>query len=114
MAVKITRDADNTWYTYIDWNDWINEQAKATPNGPSLTVTITAASWAIPAALTEESGTPTDDDAGITYFFGSGGSNGTDYDLICTITYTITSSSGTTTKTGLTQDQTITVRLKNQ
>jgi len=114
MAIRIKRDADNTWYTYIDWNPWIDNQAEASPNGPGLTVTITAMSWAIPAVLTEESQTSSDDDDGYTYFFGSGGVNGTAYDIEGTCTYTVVSASGNTTKTGLTQTRTITVELEDQ
>ncbi len=108
MAIKITRDADNKWYTYIDWSDWVTEQATISPNGPALTISITAASWAEPATIIEESETALV--GNIAYFVGSGGANDTDYDLICTITYTASELSAT----DLTQDQTITVRLRNQ
>ena len=114
MAIRITRDPDNKWYIYIDWNEWINAQAVPSPKGPGMTVTITAVNWTIPAALTEEAETPSDDDGGITYFFGSGGVLGTDYAITATVTYTATSISTTTTKTDLSQSQSLTIRLRDQ
>jgi hypothetical protein len=114
MAIRITRDPDNKWYIYIDWNAWIDAQAVASPNGPAMTIAITAVSWTIPTALTEEAETPSNADAGITYFFGSGGTINTDYTITATITYTATSASTTTTKTDLTQSQSVTVRLRDQ
>ncbi len=108
MSTKVTRDSSNKWFIYIDWSDWITEQAKASPNGPALTISIQSASWAEPATIIEESETALV--GNIAYFVGSGGANDTDYDLICTITYTASELSAT----DLTQDQTITVRLRNQ
>jgi len=114
MAIRITRDPDNKWYVYLDWNEWIDAQAVASPNGAAMTVTITAVTWTIPAALTEEAETPSDDDGGLTYFFGSGGVLNTDYTITATVTYTATSLSTSTTKTDLTQSQSVTIRLRDQ
>jgi len=116
MSIRVTRDPDNKWYVYLDWNPWINEQANTSPNGPNMTITITAVSWSIPVAsgITEEAETPSDDDAGYTYLFATGGTAGTQYDITCTITYTATSASTSTTKTDLTQSQTFTVLLRDQ
>ena len=108
MSLTITRDADNKWYTYIDWNPWVDKQALTTPNGPGLTVTIASAVWAIPSDLTEEGETGMV--GNIAYFVGSAGSNGTPYPLTCTITYAAAELSAT----DLTQDQTLTVNLKAQ
>lgn len=114
MAIRIKRDPDNKWYLYIDWNEWITAQADVSPNGPAMTVTITAVNWTHDAAITEEAETPSDDDGGITYFFGSGGVLGTSYTITCTVTYTATSSSGSTTKTDLTQSQSVNLKLVDQ
>ena len=114
MAIRITRDPDDKWYIYLDWNKWIDEQLVTSPNGPAMTITITAVSWTVPAEITEEPETPTDDDQGITYFFGSGGTVEQDYSITATITYTATSNSTSTNKTDLTQSQTVTVRLRDQ
>jgi len=114
MAIRIKRDPDNKWYLYIDWNEWIDAQAVVSPNGPAMTVTITGVNWTIPATLTEEAETPSDDDGGITYFFGSGGVVNTPYTITCTVTYTATSATGSTTKTDLTQSQSVSLRLVDQ
>ena len=108
MAITVTRDADNKWYTYVDWSTWVTDQAKPSPNGPELTITVTSASWSIPAALVQEAETLLV--GNIAYFVGSSGANGTSYDLVCTITY----SAAELLATDLTQDQTITVSLKDQ
>jgi hypothetical protein len=108
MALTIKRDADNKWYTYIDWTAWVAKQALTTPNGPGLTVTVDSASWAIPAALVEESETQVI--GSIAFFVGSSGANDTSYPLTCTITYSATELSAT----DLTQDRTITVILEDQ
>jgi len=116
IIMRIKRDADNKWYFAINWNPWIDEQALTPPNGPGMTVTITGVSWGAsdPAGLVEEGETPSDDDAGLTYYFGSGGTNGVKYSLTGTITFTATSASGSTTKTDLTQDETVEIELENQ
>ena len=114
MAIRITRDPDNKWYVYLDWNQWIDAQAVSSPNGAEMTVAITAVSWTIPAALTKEAETPSVADGGLTYFFGSGGVVNTDYTITATVTYTATSLSTTTTKTDLTQSQSVTIRLRDQ
>lgn len=110
MALRVKRDADNKFYIYIDWNEWITNQAKVSPNGPALTVEITSVSWSVPVAITEEAETPADDIGGITYFVGSGGTNGTEYPVTATITYSATELSAT----DLTQDQSLTLILENQ
>ena len=109
MAIEITRDADNKWYTYIDWNPWIDKQAEISPNGPGLTITINSAAWSIPSDLVEEA--ETEIVGNITFFTGSSGSNGTLYPLGCTITYSIAE---LTPGTGFTQTRTINIRLQNQ
>lgn len=106
MAVKIKRDADNKWFVYIDWSVWLADQSSQTGG----TVTITSVSWLYPAAIVEEAETPSDDINGKTYFVGSGGSNGFRYDLVATITYTVSVLSAT----DLTQDKTVTVELVDQ
>jgi len=111
MALRVKRDADNKFYIYIDWNEWITNQAKASPNGPALTVQITEVSWSVPAAITEESETPNDDISGITYFVGSGGSNGTEYPVTATVTYQVNQINNLT---DCTQDQSLTLILENQ
>ena len=107
MAIKVIRDADNKWQTYIDWTNWVASKAKVSPNGPGLTAVLVSAAWDIPAALTEESTTLS---GNLTHFVGSGGTNGTDYDLVCRITWSCAELS----LADLTQDQTITVRLQDQ
>jgi len=110
MAIRIIRDADNKWYTYIDFGEWVKSQAVIPPNGPGLTISITAAGWSTsnPPGLVEEAETALV--GNIAYFVGSGGTNDIDYNLVCTITYTATELSAT----DLTQDKTITLRLKDQ
>ena len=104
MAVTITRDADNKWYTFINFSSWLAKQV--TDIGG--TVSISSASWNIPAALTEEVGTQVVGDKAV--FVGSGGVNGVEYDLVCTITYNVTALS----VADMTQDKTITVNLTDQ
>jgi len=114
MSLRVKRDADNKYYVYVDWNPWIDAQAKVSPNGPALTVTISAVSWDIPAALTEESDTPNNAVAGITYFSGSGGVNGVSYPITCTVTYTALLIDGLTSMTAMTQDQSLSLILEQQ
>jgi len=111
MALRVKRDADNKFYIYVDWNPWIDAQAVLSPNGPALTIAITSVSWGIPAAITEEGATPNDDISGITYFVGSGGTNGVSYPITCTVTYSAAEISGAT---DLTQDQSLTLILEEQ
>lgn len=103
MALKVKRDADNKWYVYIDWNQWIDAQAVTTPNGPGLAVAISNVTWASPVAIVEETETPSDDVSGITFFYGSGGVNGTTYNLTATVTY----STDDPAATDMTQNKTI-------
>ena len=105
MAEKIIRDADNKWQTYIDWTDWIASKAVTTSEGPGLTVAIVSTNWDIDPALTEEQTTTIGNK---THIVCSGGTNGEEYDLICTITY----SASELSLSDLTQDQTMTVKLK--
>jgi len=111
MALKVKRDADNKFYVFIDWNPWIDAQAEPSPSGPNLTIAITSVSWSVPVAITEEAETPSDDIGGFTYFVGSGGANGTEYPVTCTVTY---SASEITGATDLTQDQSFTLVLEDQ
>lgn len=108
MAQRVIKDPDNTWYAYVDWSNWITDQQTKTGN----TLTITGSSWTLPSNLVEESGTPTTTESNIAYLFGSGGTVDTDYSVVNTITYTLTH--GAITKTGLTQDITFTIRIKEQ
>ena len=103
MAVKITRDADNKWYTYVDFQSWFSKQV--TDIGG--TFSISSASWSIPAVITQEAETKVIGDKAV--FVGSGGSNDVDYDLVCTITYV----SSVINVSNLTQDKTITVRMRD-
>ncbi len=110
MAHKIIRDADNKWNLAIDWDDWVTDQARLSPNGPALTITITAVSWALPVGIVQEPETSPTPRGNYTDFIGSGGTNNTNYDLVATITYTAAELS----VTDLTQDRTISIRLQDQ
>ena len=105
MACNVTKDPDNTWYAYVDWSDWFEDQV-ALHGG---TFTITASVWFTDAALTED-GTKIIDSTKYTYFYGSGGVVNTDYDLLNRISYTSTTLSGQT----FTEDRTQEIRIREK
>ena len=109
MAERIERDADNKWETYVDWTAFIAEKAKSYPNGPGLTFTLTSSAWnESTGTLVEEA--ETQDIGNISHFVCSGGTNGNNYTLVCTGTFSVTELSAT----DVTQDQTIVIKLEEQ
>jgi len=106
MAIKVVKDPDNKWMVYIDWSNWLADIVSKIGG----TATITASSWSIPAALTEEAETPSDDIDEKTFLVASGGTVDTEYDLVNTITYSLS----TLSVTDLTEDRTVTVSLKEK
>jgi len=105
MACVITKDPDNTWYVYIDWSDWFEDQI-ANIGG---TFTITVSDWFPDTPIVEE-GDNFDDTTKKTAFYGSGGVAGTKYDILNRISYTSSTLSGQT----FTEDRTIEVRIKEK
>jgi hypothetical protein len=105
MSCRITKDPDNTWYAYIDWDNWFADQI-AKIGG---TFTLTAITWFPDSALTEE-GSKVDDTTKKTYFYGSGGTADTEYEILGRCSYT-SSTLGTQV---FTEDRTITIRIKEK
>jgi hypothetical protein len=105
MVCKVVKDPDNTWYTYIDWSDWFDRQI-ADIGG---TFTLTVSDWFPASALTEE-GDTFNNTTKQTAFFGSGGTDGEEYQLLNRISYT-SSTLGTQV---FTEDRTITIRIKEK
>ena len=108
MSNTVTKDPDNKWYTYMDWTNWVTKQQEKTGN----TITITGSSWALPSDLVQENDTPTTPEGNLTYLIGSGGTDGEDYEVTNTITYTMTH--GSVSVTDLTQDASFTIRVREQ
>jgi hypothetical protein len=104
-SCRIIKDPDNTWYIYIDWDDWFDRQISDIGG----TFTLTASDWFPDAALSEED-TKLDDSTKKTYFYGSGGTADTSYDILNRISYT----SSTLGAQVFTEDRTITIRIKEK
>jgi hypothetical protein len=83
MSCKIYKDPDNTWYAYINWDNWFDDQI-AKIGG---TFTLTDSDWFPDSPISEE-GTDFDDTTKKTAFFGSGVVAGETYDLLNRISYT--------------------------
>ena len=105
MACYVTKDPDNTWYVYIDWSDWFEDQI-ANIGG---TFTLTVSNW-FPDAVISEEGTNLDDTTKKTAFYGSGGAAGVTYDILNRISYT----SSVFGAQVFTEDRTIQVRIKEK
>ena len=105
MACYVTKDPDNTWYTYIDWSNWFADQIENIGG----TFTLTNSVWFPDSAISEE-GTNSSDTTKQTAFFGSGGTAGTSYNLLNRISYT----SSTLGVQVFTEDRTIEVRIKEK
>lgn len=105
MACYVTKDPDNTWYTYIDWNDWFDDQIESIGG----TFTITVSTWFPDSAINEE-GKSFDDTTKKTAFYGSGGTAGTTYNLLNRISYT-SSALGSQV---FTEDRTIQIKIKEK
>lgn len=104
-CATIYKDPDNTWYAYIEWDDWFNDQIDKI--GGTFTVTVSA--WFPDSAISEE-GTKLDDTTKRMYFFGSGGVDGTTYDMLNRISYTSTTLGAQV----FTEDRTIQIRMKEK
>ena len=105
MACRVTKDPDNTWYIYIDWSDWFEDQI----SNIGGTFTITGSAWFPDSGITQV-GSSYSDTTKQTAFYGSGGTDGTDYNLLNRISYTSSTLSGQT----FTEDRTMVVRIKEK
>jgi len=105
MACFVVKDPDDTWHVDIDWSDWFDDQISV--HGGTFTVTLSP--WTTDAAITEE-GSNLDDTSKIMSFYGSGGVDGTNYDLSNQISYTSSVLSGTTFK----ETRTLEIRIKEK
>jgi len=76
----------------IDWTDWL-----------AASETISASSWTVPAGITQTTPAPSFTNT-VTTIWITGGTLGTDYDLVNHIT----------TNQGREQDQTITLRVRSR
>ena len=106
MACYVTKDPDNTWPLPIDWSDWFAGLIDQIGG----TFTITASSWAPDSVLIVEVGKSFDDTNKKTYFYGSGGTAGANYNITNTISYTSSELTGQT----FTEDRTIEVRIREK
>lgn len=107
--MRIVKDPDDTWHTYIDWSSWLTSEQTKTGG----TISITASGWTPSSAnITDESSPATVESNNIAYFYGSCSTKG-DYSIVNQITYTLTGpTSGA--KTGLTKSKTLDIKVDDQ
>jgi len=106
MACYVTKDPDNTWPLTIDWSDWFAGLVDEIGG----TFTLTGSSWSPDSVLIVEEGSSYSDTTKKTAFYGSGGVDGSNYDITNTISYTSSVYSGQT----FTEDRTVEVRIREK
>ena len=98
MSAVAVVDPDTKWYVDIRWANSLPDDA-----------TLVSAAFILPAALTEASNHVNTTDS-IATLTGTGGTDGTDYECVCRVTY----SRSTISVSDLTKDKTFTIRCRNQ
>lgn len=108
MTTVVKKDPDNKWFLVIDWSEWIEGMLEQIGAG---TIDITGSQWFLETGLTKEPATPlADDGLHKTFLYGSGGVDGTTYNVLNRITYNPSELS----PTDFTEDRTIKVKIQNK
>ncbi len=102
-CLTLKKDPDNKWFAYIDWEDWF----ETITDEFGGTVSITNSVWFLDAGLTEESN---EIKTYVTVLYGSGGVDGTTYNITNRITY----NPSALTPTDLTEDRTFKVKIQEK
>jgi len=105
MACIVTKDPDNAWYIFIDWDEWFDRKIEEIGG----TFTITQSIWTVDPALTQ-TGTTFSATTNQTYVYCTGGVDGNKYNLTNTITYIGSTLAGAV----FTEDRTVKVRIKEK
>ena len=103
---KFIKDPDDKWIVCIDWTNWVNSLI----DDIGGTVDITQSDWVLDPGLTKEAATPTVDTDNKTFLYGSGGTAGTDYNAVNTITY----NPSALTPTDFTESRTVIIRIRQK